>query len=96
VCQTAPGIGTQYRWRIEHSDGNGATSFESSQVTSYEAPSIDSLVPSYGASSGGRYDGGYLTVGGEIITLIGDNFGPSGSSLSATYRNLNASGMFPE
>lgn len=91
VCYTAPGVGHHHRWRITH-DG-GSTSALSSDFTSYEAPIISNIFPSYGDAGGGESEGGFLTQGGENVVLNGSNFGPLGTIVTVSYLIPSAFGM---
>lgn len=69
-CTTSPGVGAGHTWRVTVS-GSPATS---SATTSYAAPAISSFSPQT-----------ISTDGTTSVTIAGSNFGPVGTSVSATY-----------
>ncbi|KAH8060947.1 calcium ion binding protein [Aureococcus anophagefferens] len=89
-CSTAAGYGAAAHWRLEVGvAGAAATYVRSSAVfeasTSYEPPSVASVVDAAGASDPTTLD----TRGGDVLTVSGSNFGPAGldaqSPLTGTY-----------
>ena len=79
VCRTAPGVGFGHRWQVLHASGSSSSLSE--DTTSYAAPNATQADPSYSADSSG-----FLTVGGEVVQLRGQNFGPVGTTARASYR----------
>ncbi len=69
VCVTAEGAGAGLMWTVTI---GGQTSPTAPNLTNYASPTISSI----GASSRG-----FLTTGGEIVIVQGNNFGPSGAPL---------------
>ena len=74
-CLTRPGIGKDLHWVVKVEDQGSAVSVDS---TRYLAPSLNFVTF---VSGRGRL----LTVGGEIMTIYGENFGPLGSPVSIRY-----------
>ena len=71
-CTTVPGFGTRLSWSIEVRDLLSVDLF----TTSYAAPVVTSL-----SCRGDRGSVG----GGDAVTLLGTNFGPSTQTVAATY-----------
>ena len=72
-CSSAPGVGTNHKWRT--TIGN-QTSGYSNTTTSYRAPYITYMNATE-----------MQTVGGEVITISGTDFGPMDNNpVNATYR----------
>jgi hypothetical protein len=94
VCVTAPGVGTNLRFMVQHT---GSSSKLSAGTISYLAPIVNAVVPAYGTYSGAANSVGDLTgfntAGGEHVTLTGANFGPVGTVVEAFYRLPDAGGF---
>ena len=78
----SPGVGFDQEWSLTVGDQHVSSSW----TTSYTAPQIEALDPSVNT---------FATEGGDLLTLIGTNFGPvrADNEVSAWYANSALSNL---
>jgi hypothetical protein len=80
-CVTAPGVGKDLNWTVS-AKGQRSAPFRLSgpvvgvSASQYRAPAVTSVVPSVSPLT---------TLGEQAVTVVGTNFGPSGSGVVVTY-----------
>ena len=77
TCKPVPGTGAYHSWKVN--TGNQESDFAVT-TTSYKAPIISYMNPDMWPFSD--------TAGGDVITIVGDQFGPSGNL--AIYGDIDA------
>ena len=75
TCMSAAGFGSGHRWTVVV---NGVSSDASTATTAYGAPTVASVVVGSAGSS-------MATAGGEALTIMGGNFGPTTTAVSVSY-----------
>ena len=82
TCKSAAGTGTNLQWRVM-TGGQRSAVFQS--TAKYDDPSITSIAGVDGSVNPLQL----LGVGQQKVLLKGNNFGPVGTVVGATYVNIN-------